>query len=86
MFTKEMVLGFFALRLLHAVRPPAHRAGLEGHGATLVSVPQQGGTARLRGTGAWGWPAWEWAMELLVLELKGASGSHAHVHPPHMSQ
>lgn len=52
MFTKEEVLGFFALRLLHAVWPPAHRAGLVARSATLVSVPRQGGTARLGGTGA----------------------------------
>lgn len=49
--------------------------------AMLVSVPEQGGTTRPRGDGAWGWSAWEQAMELLVLELKGASGSHAHMHP-----
>lgn len=57
MFTKEEVLGFFALRLLHAVWPPAHQAGLVARSATLVSVPRQGGTARLGGTGAWGWLA-----------------------------
>lgn len=73
MLTKKVALGFFALSLLHAVQPPVRRAGLAGHGATLVLVPQQGGTARLRGTGAWGWLAWERAMKLLV--------SHAPVHP-----
>lgn len=75
------MLGFFALRLLHAVWSPARRARLAAHGATLVSVPQQGGPAKPRGDGSWGWPAWERAMELLVLELKGARGSHAHARP-----
>lgn len=60
-----------------------HWAGFAACSAALVSVPQEGGTAALRWTGAWGWLSWEQEMELLLLELMGASGSHA---TPHVSQ
>lgn len=59
----------------------SHWAGLAACSAALVSVPHESGTATLRWAGAWGWLSWEQEMELLLLELVGASGSHAHVQP-----